>query len=587
MYKEILGRMFLRLAVLALCVTSVHAYPSYRDNIPNGYNVANPCDSSKKWDGVGHEKPGGAGTRNPFGEDFKVNNEIWDAAICRKDSDGDGRTNGEELGDPNCVWRKGSAPQVTTGITHPGVCEPIGSSQCVGKNSFVDCQNTGEFVCPAIHNADTVKFEYRFPKTAVPDKETTYMCMNIKLPIEKTYHMIASEPIIDNIDVMHHVVIYGCPGLETAPGPLDKPAECGRMKTQCSEIISLWGAGGRGQCFNENMGFLVGAARSGLKYAIIELHWNNPMLMSTFNDSSGYIFYMTENLRPHNAGVLTIGQAYFLIPPFTDGHVEVGTLPATCSRQLMTGDINVASANNHMHLIGKAQITELIRNGSRVQFLANDDVYEYNSPKTFSFADPVVVHPGDELKTTCVFDSRQRELTTFNGQATQDEMCFAFLTYYPKENMKTTVAASWKSLDACDWSMGPVRKGCNFTQIINPADPETAQIHAMIAAKCSPFVCRHECLAYVKELQKHPCFQGDVYEMFQFSALRVQSNSEYRAKMTYFFAQLDSCDWELWQEGNGHTGDAGGPISVGTSRRLSLSTVIASALIPLSFAIYI
>ena len=55
-----------------------------------------------------------------------------------------------------------------------------------------------------------------------------------------------------------------------------------------------------------------------------------------------------------------------------------------------------------------------------------------------SFADPVVVHPGDELKTTCVFDSRQRELTTFNGQATQDEMCFAFLTYYPKENMKTT-----------------------------------------------------------------------------------------------------------------------------------------------------
>ncbi|XP_052220100.1 uncharacterized protein LOC127837211 isoform X7 [Dreissena polymorpha] len=578
--------MILRLAVLALCVTSVHAYAFYRDNIPNGYNVTNPCNSSKKWDGVGHENPGGAGTRNPFGKDFAVNKQVWDAAFCRKDSDGDGRTNGEELGDPNCVWTKGSAPQDTTGITHPGVCEPIGSSQCVGKNSFVDCQNTREFVCPAIHNNDTKQFEYRLPETAVPDKETTYMCMNIQLPVDKTYHMIASEPIIDNIDVMHHVIIYGCPGLETAPGPLDKPAECDVMKAQCSEIISVWTAGISGQCFNENMGFLVGAARGAMKYAIIELHWNNPKLMSTYNDSSGYRFYMTENLRLNNAGVLTIGQAYFLIPPFTDDHVEVGSFPATCSRQLMTGDIHVASALNHMHLIGKAQITELIRNGSRVQYLAKDDAYDYNAPKTYSFADPVVVRPGDELKTTCVFDSRKRNLTTFSGEATHDEMCYSFLSFYPKENIKITNVASWKRFDASDWQMGPV-KGCNLTQIFNPADPETAQIHAMIAAKCSPFVCRHECLAYVKELQKHPCFQGDVYEMFQFSALRVQSNSEYRAKMTYFFAQLDSCDWELWQEGNGHTGDAGGPISVGTSRRLSLSTVIASALIPLSFAIYI
>ncbi|KAH3792378.1 uncharacterized protein LOC127837211 isoform X9 [Dreissena polymorpha] len=577
--------MILRLAVLALCVTSVHAYAFYRDNIPNGYNVTNPCNSSKKWDGVGHENPGGAGTRNPFGKDFAVNKQVWDAAFCRKDSDGDGRTNGEELGDPNCVWTKGSAPQDTTGITHPGVCEPIGSSQCVGKNSFVDCQNTREFVCPAIHNNDTKQFEYRLPETAVPDKETTYMCMNIQLPVDKTYHMIASEPIIDNIDVMHHVIIYGCPGLETAPGPLDKPAECDVMKAQCSEIISVWTAGISGQCFNENMGFLVGAARGAMKYAIIELHWNNPKLMSTYNDSSGYRFYMTENLRLNNAGVLTIGQAYFLIPPFTDDHVEVGSFPATCSRQLMTGDIHVASALNHMHLIGKAQITELIRNGSRVQYLAKDDAYDYNAPKTYSFADPVVVRPGDELKTTCVFDSRKRNLTTFSGEATHDEMCYSFLSFYPKENIKITNVASWKRFDASDWQMGPV-KGCNLTQIFNPADPETAQINAMIAAKCSPFVCRHECLAYLKELQKHPCFQGDVYEMFQFYAMQVK-NDEYRAKMTYLLAQLDSCDWELWQEGKGHTGDAGGPISVGTSRRLSLSTVIASALIPLSFAIYI
>ena len=36
------------------------------------------------------------------------------------DSDGDGITNGEELGDPQCVWIPGNNPNRTTHITHPG-----------------------------------------------------------------------------------------------------------------------------------------------------------------------------------------------------------------------------------------------------------------------------------------------------------------------------------------------------------------------------------------------------------------------------------------------------------------------------------
>ena len=39
--------------------------------------------------------------------------------LCRKDSDGDGKTNGEELGDPNCVWMEGAAPELQNDLTHP------------------------------------------------------------------------------------------------------------------------------------------------------------------------------------------------------------------------------------------------------------------------------------------------------------------------------------------------------------------------------------------------------------------------------------------------------------------------------------
>merc|ERR1719189_3341829 len=42
------------------------------------------------------------------------------------DSDGDGITNGQELGDPDCVWTPESTPSITDGVTHPGQnCQPV------------------------------------------------------------------------------------------------------------------------------------------------------------------------------------------------------------------------------------------------------------------------------------------------------------------------------------------------------------------------------------------------------------------------------------------------------------------------------
>ena len=41
---------------------------------------------------------------NAFGVDFMLAGYEWTAELCLKDSDGDGLTNGEELGDPCCVW---------------------------------------------------------------------------------------------------------------------------------------------------------------------------------------------------------------------------------------------------------------------------------------------------------------------------------------------------------------------------------------------------------------------------------------------------------------------------------------------------
>ena len=43
---------------------------------------------------------------------------VW-AGLCPLDSDGDGATNGEELGDPDCNWVRGQADPAGN-VTNPG-----------------------------------------------------------------------------------------------------------------------------------------------------------------------------------------------------------------------------------------------------------------------------------------------------------------------------------------------------------------------------------------------------------------------------------------------------------------------------------
>jgi len=109
---------------LAMVVVCAHAYPYFGGLIPNGRNVTG-CDGSAVF-GVGHIRPSGGGPRNSFGLDWAAAGFAWTVELCNKDSDGDGMTNGRELGDPNCVWTPESTPSITEGITHPGQnCQPV------------------------------------------------------------------------------------------------------------------------------------------------------------------------------------------------------------------------------------------------------------------------------------------------------------------------------------------------------------------------------------------------------------------------------------------------------------------------------
>eukprot|EP00928_Gymnodinium_smaydae_P080870 TRINITY_DN64488_c0_g1_i1.p1 TRINITY_DN64488_c0_g1~~TRINITY_DN64488_c0_g1_i1.p1 ORF type:complete len:189 (-),score=38.24 TRINITY_DN64488_c0_g1_i1:66-581(-) len=104
-------------AFCVLCVRGVLGHSYFQNEIPNGANVMRNGES---WPGVGHDAKGGFGARNTFGTAFETAGSTWTKTLCEADSDGDGQTNGHELGDPKCVWKKGDTPQRPTDVSHPG-----------------------------------------------------------------------------------------------------------------------------------------------------------------------------------------------------------------------------------------------------------------------------------------------------------------------------------------------------------------------------------------------------------------------------------------------------------------------------------
>ena len=109
--------------------------------IPNGFT--NTCANC-------HINPAGGGPRNAFGQEVEANfltvpgsqgHVVWGPDLAGLDSDGDGKTNGEELQDPNGTWEiDDPAPGDQSLVTNPGVPDVTGVDE-ISPLKFALSQN--------------------------------------------------------------------------------------------------------------------------------------------------------------------------------------------------------------------------------------------------------------------------------------------------------------------------------------------------------------------------------------------------------------------------------------------------------------
>ena len=157
----------LRLLASLFLMGSTYAYQQDLGKVPNGNNY-----------GITLGHPGGA-TKKPtaFASSFYSAGQKWGKAFCQADTDGDGQSNGLEMGDPCCLWAVGKTPMITTTLSDPNSAASKTTRQmptCVQTNMFQQELKQQALQCPVCIQA--LQLEMNKPS----DNAADFVLLSIK-----------------------------------------------------------------------------------------------------------------------------------------------------------------------------------------------------------------------------------------------------------------------------------------------------------------------------------------------------------------------------------------------------------------------
>ncbi|XP_057320432.1 MOXD1 homolog 1-like [Microplitis mediator] len=290
-------------------------------------------------------------------------------------------------------------------------------------------------------------WDVKLNQFAVDDKENTvYWCKIFSAPFNKKHHMIGFEPLVEkgNEALVHHMILYEC--ASTSPmlkqharivGTACYSPTMPREWDSCIQPIVTWARGSKGDWLPEHVGIPVAEHKEG-SYYMLEVHYNNPEMRKAI-DSSGIRLHLTPELRSQEAGIFVTGMSVgplHLIPPKQKEYATAGYCDTHCTDALLPEDgVNVVSVVLHSHLAGRRMSLKHVREGKELPHIVRENHFDFDYQQSHSLQEEVKVLPGDELITECVYGTQDRTRPTLGGYAATQEMCLAFVVYYPRTDL--------------------------------------------------------------------------------------------------------------------------------------------------------
>ncbi|CAL4137246.1 unnamed protein product [Meganyctiphanes norvegica] len=291
-------------------------------------------------------------------------------------------------------------------------------------------------------------------------RHTLYWCNIIEAPQMSTqihyigYDMKHGQ---NSLQYLHHVVVFECSGDPDENEKLHNYTTHGGHEcytenmpqdfTQCKAALVVWAVGGEGDKFPKYAGYPLLTEPGRRTFFLVEAHYDNqPRDHGVEVDWNIDIFY-TQKLREYDAGNFLIGHNLnfgHVVPPRQKHWLTSGHCPRECLQEVLPEEgIKVFMVFLHAHTLGRKLRVRHFRNGEELPPMAVDDNYDFNFQQTAVLDQERTVFPEDHITLECDYDSRsQHDNVTYAGfAAVGQEMCLAFLMYYPRIPMAECVSA--------------------------------------------------------------------------------------------------------------------------------------------------
>lgn len=314
-------------------------------------------------------------------------------------------------------------------------------------------------------------FTIRASDFQIPQVDTLYQnfCVSAAdliaqgVPLNQDLHVIGIEPIIDprTTKYIHHFTVAAM------PEDWDSSQDCDSFPGV--EMAYVWAPGDLPLILPANVGGPLGG-NGGFRSYMLEIHYDNPALDLGNLDSSGIRLFYTSKKRQYDLGIFQTAdpQVYnfdALVSP-DGGLVQYEfDCDGACSSTFVQEPITVIREHLHMHATGVSMFNAQIRGGKVIRE-GGVQFWDFNQQGNLAVPqEPFEILPGDAFRTTCNYNPKNQEKW---GLASSEEMCMAFLFYYPRQMLEVSFSPDFKAEFPfiCGLGFGEVVPECEATYVL-------------------------------------------------------------------------------------------------------------------------
>lgn len=271
------------------------------------------------------------------------------------------------------------------------------------------------------------KGKWTMPKATVDE----YVCFGVEVPNDHKRHITTITPKVDNTKIVHHLLVFESKELIDLA-----PAKCKQQLDPTWKMLYAWGPGTQPYNLPKEAGFPMGEPNkdgTGAETSrfIVQVHYSNIPHDEGETDASSIELCAIDKLRPNDADLVAVGGVEFKIP----AHSSLATtcdskIPGPSGAEPMT----VFQTWPHMHKLGTKLRTIVQHEDGTEEDLVNVENYSFENQLVYPlYPNTMTLKFGDTLRTTCQWANTGSSPVGW-GEDTLDEMCFNFITYYPKRN---------------------------------------------------------------------------------------------------------------------------------------------------------